>query len=130
MMLDYQTLIWILAIAGVGLLLLSGLIWLFLGHGIDKILHPEEWQNAGMSGERIIYKTLLTKTDIQERQVLRNVYIPVANGKTSEIDLLVVCKQGVLVFECKNYAGNIYGDAKMKNWIQYLGQKKSYFYKN
>ncbi len=32
------------------------------------------------------------------------------------------------VFECKNYGGNIYGDAKRKKWIQYVGRKKSYFY--
>lgn len=30
------------------------LIWLFASHGIDKIKHPEEWQTAGSSGERIV----------------------------------------------------------------------------
>lgn len=63
-----------------------------------------------------------------ENQILRNVYIPTSDGKTSEIDLLVVSKKGLLVFECKNYGGNIYGDAKRPKWIQYLGRKKSYFY--
>lgn len=33
-----------------------------------------------------------------------------------------------MVFECKNYAGNIYGDASRKKWIQYLGKRKSFFY--
>lgn len=34
----------------------------------------------------------------------------------------------MFVFECKNYGGNIYGDAKRRKWVQYIGHKKSYFY--
>ena len=105
-----------------------GVIWLFFDHGVDKIKHPEEWKDAGKAGERIVYKTLTRDFKIPENQILRNVYIPVKGGKTSEIDLLVVSKKGLFVFECKNYAGNVYGDAKCKEWIQYLGKKKSYFY--
>ena len=109
-------------------LLLAAAIWLFCDHGIDKIRHPEEWKNKGSSGERIIYRTLVDQIHVPENQILRNVYIPTPEGKTSEIDILVVSKKGIFVFECKNYAGNIYGDAKRHKWIQYLGKKKSYFY--
>ena len=105
-----------------------GVIWLFFDHGVDKIKHPEEWKDAGKAGERIVYKTLTHDFKIPENQILRNVYIPTKGGKTSEIDLLVVSKKGLFVFECKNYAGNIYGDAKRKEWMQFLGKKKSYFY--
>ncbi len=115
-------------IVAVILFAIAGLAWLFLCHGIDKIKHPEEWKDAGKSGERIIYKTLTHDFKIPENQILRNVYIPTKGGKTSEIDLLVVSKKGLFVFECKNYAGNIYGDAKRDKWVQYLGKKKSYFY--
>lgn len=115
-------------IATLAIFATAGLIWLFWCHGIDKIRYPEEWKNAGSSGERIIYKTLVKKFHIPENQILRNVYIPTENNKTSEIDLLVISKKGIFVFECKNYGGNIYGDAKRKKWIQYLGRKKSYFY--
>lgn len=116
------------AITAVVLFIVAGLIWLFACHGIDKIRHPEEWADEGKSGEQIIYRTLIDQIHVPENQVLRNVYIPTADGKTSEIDLLVVSKKGLLVFECKNYAGNVYGDAQRNKWIQYLGKKKSFFY--
>lgn len=118
----------IIVIAAVLLFVVAGLIWLFGCHGLDKIKHPEEWKTAGSSGERIVYNTLITKFKIPEQQILRNVYIPTKTGKTSEIDLLVISKKGLFVFECKNYGGNIYGDAKRQNWIQYIGNQKNYFY--
>lgn len=116
------------AITAVILFIIAGLIWLFACHGIDKIRHPEEWTDEGKSGEQIIYRTLIDQIHVPENQILRNVYVPTTDGKTSEIDLLVVFKKGLLVFECKNYAGNVYGDAQRNKWIQYLGKKKSFFY--
>ena len=116
------------AITAVVLFIIAGLIWLFACHGIDKIRHPEEWTDEGKSGEQIVYRTLIDQIHVPENQILRNVYIPTTGGKTSEIDLLVVSKKGLLVFECKNYAGNVYGDAQRNKWIQYLGKKKSFFY--
>ena len=104
------------------------LTWGFLCHGFDKLRHPNEWKNAGSSGEQIAFLAFIKKLHIPENQILRNVYIPTNNGKTSEIDFIVVSKKGLFVIECKNYAGNIYGDAKRKNWLQYVGKKKSYFY--
>lgn len=116
------------AITAVVLFIIAGLIWLFACHRIDKIRHPEEWTDEGKSGEQIIYRTLIDQIHVPENQILRNVYVPTADGNTSEIDLLVVSKKGLLVFECKNYAGNVYGDAQRNKWIQYLGKKKSFFY--
>ncbi len=104
------------------------LCWLFFDHGIDKIKHPEEWKDAGSSGERILYNSLIKQYDVPEKQILRNVYIPTKNGATSEIDLIVVSKKGLFVFECKNYGGRVYGDARYKNWLQYIGSKKESFY--
>lgn len=108
--------------------LVAGLVWLFGCHGIDKIKHPEEWKSVGSSGERIAYNTLTKKFNIPENQILRNVYIPTKDGKTSEIDLLVVSKKGIFVFEIKNYGGNIYGDANRPKWVQYIGRQKNFFY--
>ncbi len=108
------------------LLFIAFILWIVFNS--DRFKNPEEYKTKGSSGERIIYKTLMEKFHVPERQMLRNVYIPTTNGETTEIDLLVVSKKGLLVFEVKNYAGNIYGDARYKKWIQYLGKKKSYFY--
>lgn len=110
------------------LFLACGIVWLFFNHGIDKLKHPEEWKSVGSSGERILYNTLIKKFYIPENQIFRNVYIPTKDSKTSEIDILVVSKKGIFVFECKNYGGNIYGDANHSKWIQYIGRQKNYFY--
>lgn len=110
------------------LYLACGIIWLFFNHGIDKLKHPEEWKTIGSSGERILYNTMIKKFNIPENQMFRNVYIPTKNGKTSEIDLLVVSKKGIFIFESKNYGGNIYGDANRSKWIQYIGHQKNFFY--
>ena len=75
-----------------------------------------------------MYNTLVKKFNIPENQIFRNVYLPTKNGKTSEIDLLVVSKKGIFVFEVKNYGGNIYGDANRPNWLQYIGHQKNFFY--
>lgn len=103
-------------------------VWLIWGNGIDKLKHPIEWKDKGSSGEQTYYLTLIKKFKIPEETILRNVYVPTSSGGTSEIDILIVCSKGLLVLECKNYAGTVYGDAKMRRWIQYVGNKKSYFY--
>ncbi len=100
--------------------------WLFAGDGIDKLKHPEEYKNKGMRGERSMYLQLVQKYHIPENQLFRNVYIPTDKG-TTEVDLILVSKKGIFVFECKNYSGNVYGDGSKKNWIQYVGKKKSFF---
>ena len=100
----------------------------FVVYNLDRFKNPEEYKDAGSAGERIIFTTLRDKIHVPEKQILRNVYIPTADGRTSEIDILVVSRKGLFVFECKNYAGNIYGDMKRKKWVQYLGKQKSFFY--
>jgi len=91
----------------------------------DRFQHPEEYATKGAEGERLLYLRL-KELGVPEKQILRNVYIPTRNG-TTEIDLLVVSRKGLLVFECKNYHGNVYGDGNKVKWVQYLGKKKSYF---
>lgn len=100
------------------------LYWLFNG-GHDRIKHPEEYKTKGSTGEQAAYLALL-KCGVPKNQIIRNVYIPTDKG-TTEIDMLVVSKKGLLVFECKNYSGNIYGDGKKDKWIQYIGRQKNYF---
>lgn len=123
-----NTLVLLLVLAIFLPIAVSGIIWLCTDHTIDKITHPEEWTDTGKSGERVLYTTLVHDFGIPEKQILRNVYIPTKKSETSEIDVLVLSKKGIFVFECKNYGGHIYGDARRRKWIQYLGNNKSYFY--
>lgn len=95
----------------------------------DRLFHPREYASSGRAGERFLYRSLL-EVGVSKEQIFRNVYIPALgkdgkeNGKTTEIDILVVARKGVLVFEHKARTGNIYGDADREQWIQYLGKSK------
>ena len=65
-------------------------------------------------------------------KLLFNVYIPTENGKTSEIDILMISSDGIVVFESKNYSGWIFGDEHAHYWTQSLkagrGSVKENFY--
>lgn len=98
----------------------------------DYIFHHAEHETLGQSGERHLYLEL-KRYGVPRQQVFRNVYIPALsrsgkiNGKTTEIDLLVLSRKGILIFEHKTYNGKVYGDGRHKQWVQYLSGKKSRF---
>ena len=62
--------------------------------------------------------------------LLCNVYLPSTNKKleTTEIDMLAVTPQGVVVVESKNYSGWIFGREKDRNWTQVIYRYKTMFY--
>lgn len=63
------------------------------------------------------------------KKMLTNIYIPTQDGKTTEIDLLMICTKGIYVVEVKNYSGWIFGNANQRMWTQTLkGGKKSQFF--
>lgn len=53
-----------------------------------------------------------------------------SNAKLAQIDCLAVDQRGIFIFESKDYAGWIYGDAERKFWTQVLnfGRIKNQFY--
>lgn len=64
-----------------------------------------------------------------DNKILSNIYIPRGDGTTTEIDLLMLNKSGIYVFESKNYSGWIFGDEKSKNWTQsFKGGTKNKFF--
>ncbi len=70
-------------------------------------------------GEYLIYKNL-AYLENSGCKFLFNVYIPKANNKTTEIDVLMICSQGLFVFESKNYSGWIFGNEIQRSWTQTL----------
>ena len=94
------------------------------GKSIFKVLFDK-----GAFGEYMIYRTLRNG----EGKWLFNLYLPMENGKTTEIDLLWIHKNGLYVFESKNYKGWIFGTETKKTWVQtikkdeYRRAKKYYF---
>ena len=95
---------------------------------IDGITHFNEYKDKGSAGERHIYRIL---DDYFEKSlILRNVYLPKKNGMTTEIDLLGITEQGLLVIESKNYSGTIYGSQEQKQWTHYLTPQSKFSFAN
>lgn len=61
------------------------------------------------------------------RKFICNPYLPTKTG-TTEVDVIMISSAGVFVFECKHYAGSIYGRETSRTWAYYLGGKKYTFY--
>ena len=94
--------------------------------GIIKTLL--NYENAGQFGEFATEYALTNKNLDGELVVLKNIYVP-TQGKTTEIDLLMIHEKGFFVFESKNYSGWIFGSADQLNWTQSLqnGDKNKFY---
>lgn len=84
-----------------------------------------EVQQKGTLYEFYIFKHLYKIKGYS--RFLFNTYLKTSKGLT-EIDVIFIHEKGIFVFECKNYGGKIYGKEEYKNWIQYVGKEKNYFY--
>jgi len=83
--------------------------------------------SKGNSGEYLTFLEL-EKLD-GEKRILTNLYLPGKDGKTTEVDLVMIHPTGIYVFESKNYSGWILGDEKGRYWTQSLnGGKKNKFF--
>ncbi len=79
--------------------------------------------DVGRFGEYLTYK-YLSSYEKEGARFLFNCYLPRDNGETTEIDVLMLYKSGIYVFESKNYSGWIFGNEKSKTWTQTLPQGK------
>ena len=75
-------------------------------------------QGRGMVGELVV-KIILGKTKEGEKYVINNLML-VDNGKSSQIDHILINQNGVFVIETKNYSGRIYGNENQQEWTQVL----------
>lgn len=84
-------------------------------------------KDLGRVGEYFTYQNL-RHLEANGAKFLFNLYIPKANGETTEIDVLMICSKGIFVFESKNFSGWIFGNESQKYWYQTLpaGRYKSY----
>lgn len=90
------------------------------GNSIWKIIFDK-----GKRGEYSVY-TKLRKHEKNGSVVLVNLHIPNKNRrKTAEIDLVMLSKKGIFVFESKNYGGVIepYAANPYEDWRQTIGHK-------
>lgn len=65
-----------------------------------------------------------------EQNVLRDLYIPTKNGNHSQVDLLVVTMNGIVVIESKNYSGWVFGSVHQQQWTQTFPNGSKYKFYN
>lgn len=75
-------------------------------------------------------KKAIGKTQPGIQYVINNLTIPTQNGKSSQIDHVLINPSGIFVIETKNYSGFIYGNEKQREWTQVLARakQKRHFY--
>lgn len=75
-------------------------------------------------------KRALGKTIPGLKYIINDLTLTDKNGKSSQIDHLLINQSGILVVETKNYSGRIYGNEKQREWTQVLayGRYKNSFY--
>ena len=90
------------------------------GHGYTEVVSDD-----GMLGEYLLSEQIIKA--IPDGHLLLNLYVPISNTHTSEIDLVLIHETGVYVFESKNYAGWIFGSEGDKNWTQTFKTTRNQF---
>lgn len=98
------------------------IITLLLGIPVRWLYSPKR---KGAKGEREVAR-ILRRLSKKQYIVLNDIYIR-ANDRSTQIDHLVISRQGIFVIETKNYAGWIHGHEKSQYWTQTFYQKKIQF---
>lgn len=80
----------------------------------------------GFLGEKAV-SVILSRLGSQKYRVFNDVMLNI-NGKTSQIDHLVVSNYGLFVIETKNYKGWIVGDERSEYWTQVIYKHKEKLY--
>ena len=100
---------------------------LFLVIGLKEFL---KWRNSpkqkGVRGERCVAQLLRTGLP-DEYRIMNDVYLPLPDGTTTQIDHIVVSRYGIFVIETKTYSGWVFCDEKGPEWIQVIYHRKSRF---
>lgn len=99
-----------------------------IGAIINVITSDKKW--IGRRGEKLTARELkLSNLFGRTGKILQNIYVPVDNGQTSEIDLVYITQKGIFVLESKNFSGWIFGDEEQPYWTVVLPNKqKNRFY--
>lgn len=98
---------------------------------VDIEAQKRLWDERGKGyyGEYLVFCELYKKI-VGNCKILMNLNIPSENGKTTEIDLLMIHETGIYVFEIKHYKGKIYGNDTGEIWTQYFRTTKNNVFKN
>lgn len=89
--------------------------------GVDIEMQRLLWDERGKGyyGEYLVFKELYPKLS-GCCKILMNLQVPAGDGRSTEIDLLLIHETGLYVFEMKHYKGTIYGTSHEQKWTQYF----------
>ena len=104
------------------------LIFIIIVLIVIGVLFLRSPKGRGMIGEYQVRRAL--GNNVEGLKYVINDVIIVNNGKSSQIDHIVILRTGIFVIETKNYSGSIYGSETSRNWTQVLayGKVKNKFY--
>ena len=71
------------------------------------------------------YKVYERLREYEEKgaKFLFNLYLPIAGGRTTELDAVMICSRGIFVFESKSRYGWLEGSETDREWSQFLFRK-------
>lgn len=81
----------------------------------------------GLLGETSV-RVFLNRLEKDKYFLLNDIMLHKADGKTTQIDHIVVSPYGIFVIETKNYKGWITGNENSHNWNQTIFKRKEKFY--
>lgn len=81
----------------------------------------------GRLGEKMVSKQL-GRLPGREFIILNDLMLPASNGRTSQIDHVVISTRGIYVVETKSHAGRISGQETSQYWQQHLSSQTRSFY--
>ena len=99
--------------------------------GVDIEEQRRIWDERGKGyyGEYCVFEKLFHGVH-GNCKFLMNLNIPTNNGRTTEIDPLMIHESGIYVFEIKHYKGTIYGNVDDSTWTQYFRTAKNNVFNN
>lgn len=87
--------------------------------GTDQSFDEQEIKRAGTHGE-IVFRHKIRDVLDSNDVLLNNVEVEVEDEDLrTEIDSLIINKNGIFIVEVKNYNGKLYGDADDREWDKY-----------
>lgn len=91
----------------------------------------EENRATGYDGEYELFCALLRTHPEEHMKFLMNLEVPTGIGdSTTEIDCLMICKSGFVVYEAKHYDGTIFGKPHDRTWTQHFRTSGNFKFNN
>ena len=99
--------------------------------GVNLKKQRDTWDERakGYWGEYKVFSVLFKELGFPNK-ILLNVQIPAENGKTTEIDLILLAPSGIYVFEVKYFSGTVYGGYDSSTWTEYYKTRDSITFEN